>query len=319
SQKQSVRGKEFSSETVKQIYALAKSFYVRCYEKRITSLHPDLIFLKNLLRRYKMGERKLPKYIDQDMMQKLLHGAPEEWKALLHFMYDTGARISEVLNVKKQHLDLKRKLVRIFEPKTMNVRITGLSQTTVNLLNEYLDKHRLNPRSTDREFVFISRHYRKISPRTVQYLVKNLSSRILGEKNAITPHYFRAACAVHLLEGGVDIRQVQEIIGWKSLSVVQNYTRVTPQRQVELKEQYHPGFKSREEILSKPEEEKNSISNQLKLFRQQMKEEQQKSQLEIKELKTNLQKIQEAQIQEKKKYEQRIDALIQLLTQKSSD
>ena len=52
--------------TIKQIYALVKSFYVNCYEKRIVSTHPDLIFTTNLLQRYKMGEQKLPKYINHN-------------------------------------------------------------------------------------------------------------------------------------------------------------------------------------------------------------------------------------------------------------
>ncbi|MFX0094918.1 MAG: tyrosine-type recombinase/integrase, partial [Candidatus Hodarchaeota archaeon] len=117
SQKQTSKGTKLASATIKQIYALAKTFYVRCYEKTIVSKHPDLIFIKNFLHRYKLGERKLPKYIDQDNMRKLLEECPKRWKALLYFMYDTGARISEVLNVQLEDLDFNRKLVQIHEPK----------------------------------------------------------------------------------------------------------------------------------------------------------------------------------------------------------
>jgi len=144
-----------------------------------------------------------------------------------------------------EFLDLIQGLVQIYEPKTMNVRVTTLSEKTLQLLKEYFLKYRPEPRSGYEAFVFINQQRRRMSPRAVQYIVKRLSTIILGEKNAITPHYFRAACAVHLLESGVDIRQVQEIIGWKSLSVVQNYTRVTPQRQAELKKQHHPGFQTK--------------------------------------------------------------------------
>ncbi|MFX0094839.1 MAG: tyrosine-type recombinase/integrase, partial [Candidatus Hodarchaeota archaeon] len=142
SQKKTSRDTKLAPATLKQIYALVKSFYVRCYEKRITSQHPDLIFTKNLLLRYKLGERKLPKYIDQHRMKKLLSKCPNRWKALFNFMYDTGARISEVLNVQQDHLDLEKKLVQIYEPKTMNVRVTALSNSTVQLLEEYFSKYR---------------------------------------------------------------------------------------------------------------------------------------------------------------------------------
>ncbi|MFX0095563.1 MAG: tyrosine-type recombinase/integrase [Candidatus Hodarchaeota archaeon] len=253
STKKSVRGTNYAPPTVKQIYALVKSFYIRCYERNLASKHPDLIFTRDMLRRFKLGERKLPKYIDQEKMQKLLSECPDKWKALLHFMYDTGARISEVLGVQRKHLDFKRKVVQIHEPKTMNVRVTSLSNKTIQLLQDYLNQHRPKPRSDHESFVFINQQRRRMSPRAVQYLVRKVSGKILGVKDVITPHYFRAACAVHLLERGVDIRQVQEIIGWKSLSVVQNYTRVTVQRQAQLKSQHHPGFlsQSQDDISSK--------------------------------------------------------------------
>ncbi|MFX1535645.1 MAG: tyrosine-type recombinase/integrase, partial [Promethearchaeota archaeon] len=146
SSKKTHKGKKLAPATLKQILALVKSFYVRCYERKLTSKHPDLIFTKNLLLQYKLGERKLPRYIDQKKMSKLLTECPNRWKALLHFMYDTGARISEVLNVQRQHLDLTQGLVQIYEPKTMNVRVTTLSETTLQLLKEYFLRYRPEPR-----------------------------------------------------------------------------------------------------------------------------------------------------------------------------
>ncbi|MFX1253588.1 MAG: tyrosine-type recombinase/integrase [Promethearchaeota archaeon] len=324
SQKKTYQRKSLAPATLKQIYALVRSFYVRCYEKGITTEHPDRIFTKKLLRRYKLGERKLPKYIDQEKMKQLLRECPEKWKALLHFMYDTGARISEVLNVQQQHLDLRRKLVQIYEPKTMNVRLTTLSNKTVQLLREYFSKYRPEPRIGHESFLFINQQRRRMSPRGVQYIVKKVSSEKLGEENAITPHYFRAACAVHLLESGVDIRQVQEIIGWKSLGIVQNYTRVTPQRQAELKEKHHPGFQSTEKQISS-EEPISSIASEMRSFRLQLTEEQRKHQKELEVLKKTLQEEQHRRIEDRRAYEQQIgelvksqQQLIQLLSQKTT-
>ncbi|MFX0094840.1 MAG: tyrosine-type recombinase/integrase, partial [Candidatus Hodarchaeota archaeon] len=203
------------------------------------------------------------------------------------------------------------------------------------------------------KFIFINQQRRKMSPRAVQYIVKGISAEILGRENAITPHYFRAACAVHLLESGVDIRQVQEIIGWKSLTVVQNYTRVTPQRQIQLKEQHHPSFQSQRLELKK-HEEKSSILEQMKALRRELAEERRRHHQEITELKQasqqdqftrmkelqsyekrhqeaietlkqNLEQEQRLRMQERQTYEQRVDdllkaqqQLVQALTQKSS-
>ncbi|MFX0095178.1 MAG: tyrosine-type recombinase/integrase [Candidatus Hodarchaeota archaeon] len=238
------RGTSLAPDTLKQIYSLVKGFYVWCYEQRFVKEHPDLIFTKNLLRQYKLGERKLPKYISQDQMQKLLAECPKRWQALLNFMYDTGARLSEVLRIQLKHLDLEKQMVRIFEPKTMNVRMTNLSDKTIGLLREYLVKYRPSPKDGHEKIVFINQQHRQMKPRAVQRVIKRISERILGQNHKITPHYFRAACAVHLLERGGDIREVQEIIGWKSLAVVQNYTRVTLQRQIQLKKEYHPSFRT---------------------------------------------------------------------------
>ncbi|MFX0091072.1 MAG: tyrosine-type recombinase/integrase [Candidatus Hodarchaeota archaeon] len=313
SQKKTARGGKFAPATIKQIYALARSFYVHYYEKSPRAKHPDRVFTKQLLRRYKLGERKLPKYIDQGKMKQLLEECPDRWKALFHFMYDTGSRISEVLGIQHQHLDLKRKIVQIYEPKTMNVRVTTLSNKTVKLLDEYLSKYRPNPRAGHESYVFVSQQRRKMSSRAVQYIVKQYSAKILGEKNAITPHYFRAACAAHLLESGVDIRQVQEIIGWKSLAVVQNYTRVTPQRQAQLKEKHHPGFQ--EELAQQKNENKTSLtSDQTDSFQQQITGEQQGYQQELRELRKSVQQeikeLREERRTYEKHYEQRIDELL---------
>ncbi|MFX1252559.1 MAG: tyrosine-type recombinase/integrase [Promethearchaeota archaeon] len=315
SQKKTYQGKPLASATLKQIYALVKSFYVRCYERNIVSKHPDLIFTKNLLRRYKLGERKLPKYIDQAKMKQLLDECPNRWKALLHFMYDTGARISEVLETQQQDLDFDRKLVRIYESKTMNVRVSTISDKTIKLLQEYFSEYRPQPRPNYRSFVFINQQRRKMSPRAVQYIVKKTSTEILGRQNAITPHYFRAACAVHLLESGVDIRQVQEIIGWKSLSVVQNYTRVTLQHQAKLKEQYHPGFRPEKSDQLVGEEKSVIRINQKDSYQNRIAEEQRKYREELEELRKSFEQERTTHMQERQRYEKRIDDLVKLQEQ----
>ncbi|MFX0091884.1 MAG: tyrosine-type recombinase/integrase [Candidatus Hodarchaeota archaeon] len=318
------RGTSLAPATIKQIYALTKSFYIYCYEKKIVLSHPDLIFTRNLVKQYKFGEKKLPKYIDQQQMKKLLDQSPDRWKPLLHFMYDTGARISEVLNIKIADIDFKKRLVKIFEPKTMNVRVTALSRTTVQLLQHYFDNHRPNPRKGYEEFVFINRLKRKMNPRAVQYVVKELSTKILGTKHAITPHYFRAACAVHLLESGVDIRQVQEIIGWKSLAVVQNYTRITPHRQTLLKEQHHPGFqdgRKDEEEKTKEDSKKrlDSTQSSTEVLIQQLLDERQEYRQELTEIKRKSQQ-QQQQINELLKEQQGLQQhLLRLLSQKSNN
>ncbi|MFX0095552.1 MAG: tyrosine-type recombinase/integrase [Candidatus Hodarchaeota archaeon] len=320
SQKKTYKGENLSPATLKQIYALVKSFYIRCYEQGLAPKHPDLVFTKNLLRRYKMGQRKLPKYIGKAKMKKLLHACPDRWKALFHFMYDTGARISEVLDIQRQHLDLERKIVQIFEPKTMNIRVTTLSDTTIRFLNEYFSKYRPTPRFEHEPFVFINQQRRRMSPRAVQYIVKTKSAEILGEQNSITPHYFRAACAVHLLESGVDIRQVQEIIGWKSLSVVQNYTRVTPQRQAELKEKHHPGFQFAGE--AEPAKETSILATQMKELQNEIIRHQQEQmdrfQQEISELREDLRQAKIEHKEEKEKYEREISDLRLILKQLTS-
>ncbi|MFX0066591.1 MAG: tyrosine-type recombinase/integrase, partial [Candidatus Hermodarchaeota archaeon] len=300
--------------TNKQIYALVKTFYVRCYEKKTVTQHPDLIFTRNLLQRYKLGDHKLPKYIDQEKMRRLLDECPEKWKALLYFMYETGARISEILNIQLKDIDYDREVVQIYEPKTRNIRLTSLSEKTLGLIKEYIKTYRRTPRLKYESYLFINQQRRKMTIRAVQFLIARLSIRVLGEKNKISPHYFRAACAVHLLEEGVDIRQVQEIIGWKSLTVVQNYTRVTPERQTKLKKEYHPSFrKSKLEEHEQPKQELHpdiaTLIKQMKEERQQMREERQQMK---EELQRNRQKEQQRQqeINELKQKERRLESQV---------
>ncbi|MFX0092839.1 MAG: tyrosine-type recombinase/integrase [Candidatus Hodarchaeota archaeon] len=319
--RQTYTGKKFAAATIKQAYALSRSFYVSCYgEKRVTT-PPDQVFKRDLLRQYVLGEQKLPKYIDKEDMKALLEKCPDRWKALLNLMYETGARISEILPLQIDQLNLKKQTVRIFEPKTMNYRITTLSSKTVRFLELYLSKYRRQPRKGYKNFLFINQQRRPMSSRAIQYLIKRLSKKYLGERHVITPHYFRAACAVHLLEAGVDIRQVQEIIGWKSLNIVQNYTRVTPQKQAELKAKYHPGFQSEENAKTHDKtsaQNSSSIVEQLERIRLQMEHMQTTYEQKLQDLQLNLQKEQQKREEEQKQHKNQVDELINRILQLSA-
>ena len=196
-------------------------------------------------------------------------------------MYDTGARISEVLALEPGSIDFDKGTVRLFEPKTMNHRVTTLSLVTMDIIRDYLEHGRKPRNEEEGKFLFLNSRGTRLKARIVQIQLQKISGRILGPEKSITPHYFRAACAVHLLENGVGIREVQEIIGWKCLSTAQEYTRVVPQRMAHIKREHHPSFQNQdapkfdfqEETVFKLKEqlkaEKESFYNQQEIEREQ--------------------------------------------------
>ena len=230
-----ITGNPLSANTIQQKMALNKTFVRFLYERKFIDEHPDRIFTKGLDLRLPKVKELLPKYISQKDIQLLLENCSDRYQALLYLAYDTGARISEILSVKILDISFETSTITITEHKTNSFRKAFLSNITIQKLNYYLDTVRPKKES---DFLFINSYGKPFVSRTIQIFLKDFSEKLLGHK--ITPHYFRAACATHMLENGAGIREVQVIVGWKSIQTVERYTRIIEKRQAQVKSNTHP-------------------------------------------------------------------------------
>jgi integrase/recombinase XerD len=162
-------------------------------------------------------------------------------RAILEFLYATGARVSEVTNLTVSQLFLNDGLVRLFG-KGKKERIVPIGKTAIEILDRYLGEVRpllLRPgKMTDAIFLNQERGT-ALSRMAIWNAIQEYSHAAKIEKQ-ITPHTFRHSFATHLLEGGADLRIVQELLGHADISTTEIYTHIDRSYLVEVHRRFHP-------------------------------------------------------------------------------
>ncbi|WP_461865823.1 site-specific tyrosine recombinase/integron integrase [Thermococcus sp.] len=169
--------------------------------------------------------RSLPKALTKEEVKKLLSVISplrKRDRLIVLLLYGTGLRVSELCNLKIKDVDLNRGIITVRRGKGAKDRLVPLSKPIIKEIREYLAL-----REDSSEYLLVEeRRERKdrISPKTVWYILNKYGKKA-GIK--VTPHMLRHSFATHMLENGVDIRVIQEILGHSNLSTTQIYTKVT--------------------------------------------------------------------------------------------
>ena len=160
-------------------------------------------------------------------------------RAMLEVLYGSGLRVSEVAGLTSDRIDLDRGRVLVMG-KGAKEREVPLSDFAVAALRAYLreGRHELAP-SEPSPMVFFNRKKKPIGPRDIRAMVEQYGDRSSSGRR-VTPHTLRHSFATHLLEGGADIRAVQELLGHASVATTQRYTHVSRTRLFEAYRQSHP-------------------------------------------------------------------------------
>jgi integrase/recombinase XerD len=190
--------------------------------------------------------QRIPHVLDADAVERLLQSPRtadryyQRDRALLETLYATGARASEVVHLKLEDVYLDHGFCKCFG-KGSKQRVVPLGRQAVKALREYLEELRpaLAQRGPDSPYVFLSRAAKPLTREMLWILVKKYVRRA-GITGKVSPHTLRHSFATHLLEGGADLRTVQELLGHANIRTTQHYTHVDRKRLKGIHKQFHP-------------------------------------------------------------------------------
>lgn len=227
----------YERTTIARRMATLRTYFRFLMRERLVSGNPTLGLQSPKL------TRKLPNFLDWEELQRLL-ATPDESprglrdRALLELLYATGMRVSEIAELTLPQINWEEAEIRVIG-KGSKERMVLMSETAISHLKRYVEAARptFNPSGTDR--VFLNRQGQPLSSRSIDRMLKTHAKKA-GIAKQVSPHTLRHTFATHLLEGGADLRVVQELLGHASLSTTQIYTHVSQDRLRQVYQQAHP-------------------------------------------------------------------------------
>lgn len=191
--------------------------------------------------------RRVPKVLSPSEVERLMTAPPAGeplWRrdrAVLEMLYATGARVSEVANMRLRDIRLDERHC-LCHGKGDKQRLVPLGAQAQKVIGDYLERERPKlaaRRDPPSEFLFLSSRGRRLSRERVWELIKK-SATLAGITKKISPHSLRHSFATHLLAGGADIRHVQELLGHASIATTQLYTHVDASKLKKVHAAFHP-------------------------------------------------------------------------------
>ena len=197
-----------------------------------------------LLETPKIG-RELPKVLSVDEIDKLIQAIDlsqaegQRNKAIIETIYSCGLRVSELINLKISNLYFDEGFIRIIG-KGNKERLIPISQKAIKEINLYFeDRNKLSVKSGHEDILFLNRRGKQLTRVMVFTIIKRLSEKA-GLSKDISPHTLRHSFATHLIEGGADLRAIQEMLGHESIITTEIYTHLDREYLRDTIIEHHP-------------------------------------------------------------------------------
>jgi len=221
-----------------------RAFYKYCLLEQITRVNPT-----ELLEAPKL-KRALPEVLTfeeiETMIGKIDLSTPEgnRNKAIVETMYSCGLRVSELVNLKLSCLFLDVGFIRVIG-KGDKERLVPIGRDAIKFINIYRSSVRVHVpiKKGEEDILFLNRNGKRLSRIMIFLIIKDLAKKAGIIKN-ISPHTFRHSFATHLVEGGADLRAVQEMLGHESITTTEIYTHLDREYLRATLQQFHPSFQS---------------------------------------------------------------------------
>jgi len=228
----------FAKASIARKLSAIRSFYRYLLREEIISTSPIMTTSPKL-------DKRLPSFLTIEEMERLLE-APnlstpqgQRDRALIELLYASGLRVSELVNLNQEQLNLDSREIRVWG-KGSKERMVLMGEPAAKALSAYLEQGRPkllgNKKSSA---LFLNRYGGRIPERRVQRILEKYAN-IAGIDKGVHPHMLRHTFATHLLDGGADLRVVQELLGHANLSSTQIYTHVTKSQARKVYLSAHP-------------------------------------------------------------------------------
>lgn len=233
--------KELNIKSINRHISTLKGFYKFLMEENYTKENPieHISALKT--------PKTLPKYLSIQEVEQLLNfpltsAFDYRNKAMLEVMYATGLRVSELVSLEYSNIDLYNSIIRV-KGKGKKDRIVPIGETAAYYLKLYVDNYRneLLKKQNYNE-LFLNNHGKPITRHGFNFILEGIKKKT-GLQKDLTPHVLRHSFATHLLEGGADLRSIQEMLGHENLSTTNIYTEIVDDVLRENYDLYHPRAK----------------------------------------------------------------------------
>jgi integrase/recombinase XerD len=220
-----------------------RAFYKYCLLEQISQTDPSTLLEAPKTR------RKLPDVLTFEEIESVIsqidQSKPEGGRnrAILETMYSCGLRVSEVVNLKISCLYLDVGFIRVIG-KGDKERLVPIGGDAVKYIKIYKDEIRVHQALQNgfEDFLFLNKRGKHLSRVMIFYIIRDLAGKA-GITKHMSPHTFRHSFATHLVEGGADLRAVQEMLGHESITTTEIYTHLDRDFLRDTLQQFHPAFK----------------------------------------------------------------------------
>ena len=234
---------EMAPTSQARIISGIKSFFKYCLLEQICTVNPTTLLPSPKTR------RKLPDVLSFEEIELLIAhldlSKPEGGrnKAILETMYSSGLRVTEAINLKISCLYLDVGFIRVIG-KGDKERLIPIGSDAIKFIKIYKDTIRIHqtPAKNCEDILFLNNRGKGLSRVMIFYIIKDLILKS-GIKKSISPHSFRHSFATHLVEGGADLRAVQEMLGHESITTTEIYTHINREYLRDTLDRFHPAFK----------------------------------------------------------------------------
>jgi integrase/recombinase XerD len=219
-----------------------RSFYKYCILEQISKDDPTVLL------ELPKKKRALPDTLNFEEIESMIRAIdlskPEGGrnKAILETMYSCGLRVSEVTDLRISQLYLDVGFIRV-TGKGNKERLVPIGSCAARYINIYRNNIRVHvqPQKGAEDILFLNSRGGKLSRVMIFYIIKELAAKA-GIRKSVSPHTFRHSFATHLVEGGADLRAVQEMLGHASITTTEIYTHLNREFLRKTLEEFHPGF-----------------------------------------------------------------------------